>query len=166
VKRGCARNRGGVVDPVARGRLFVGDLGTYVEEFPTRLRGSDQGPASQARGTRHARVADRSRVPTGVLRGQGGNADGDTGCAPNQLTAAEISGYDAAVGKAIGVEPCFVEPPRNTVLAGNWNDRWDLAISSIGIARTRMDALYFTQPYFASSESIFADASQAPLPER
>jgi polar amino acid transport system substrate-binding protein len=90
---------------------------------------------------------------------KGATRTADTECASNQLTAAEISGYDAAVGKAIaaalGVEPCFVEPPWNTVLAGSWNDRWDLAISSIGIARTRMDALYFTQPYFASSESFF-----------
>ncbi len=35
-------------------------------------------------------------------------------CAPNELTSAEISGYDADTGKLVagelGVEPCFVTP--------------------------------------------------------
>jgi ABC-type amino acid transport substrate-binding protein len=83
----------------------------------------------------------------------------NTKCALNQLTANQISGNDAAVGKAVasalGVEPCFVVPTWNEQLAGHWGDRWDIAFSSIGIARTRMDELYFTQPYFASSESFF-----------
>ena len=75
------------------------------------------------------------------------------------MTANEISGNDAAVGKAVasalGVEPCFVVPTWNEQLAGHWGDRFDVAFSSIGIARSRMDELYFTRPYFASSESFF-----------
>jgi polar amino acid transport system substrate-binding protein len=82
-----------------------------------------------------------------------------TKCTPDQLTANQISGYDAGVGKAVaaalGVEPCFVTPTWNELLAGHWGGRWDIAFASIGITRSRMDALYFTSPYYATPESFY-----------
>jgi polar amino acid transport system substrate-binding protein len=55
-------------------------------------------------------------------------------CAANELTAAEMTGYDADTGKlvakALGVEPCFVTPSWTEVTAGNWGERWDLAYGS------------------------------------
>ena len=64
----------------------------------------------------------------------------DTKCLPNQLTGPQITGYDAetskAVAKALGVEPCFVEPSWTEVEAGNWADRWDIAWGSGASTRT------------------------------
>ena len=86
-----------------------------------------------------------------------------TRCAPNQLTANEIKGYDADTGKLVaknlGVEPCFVSPSWTEVTSGNWGDRWDLAYGSGAIALDRMDVLYMTQPYYSTPTNFFVPNS-------
>ena len=86
----------------------------------------------------------------------------DTRCSPDQLTAAEVDGYDVATGglvaDALGVEPCMVTPTWTEVLSGTWGDRWDVAFVSIGITRQRMDALVFTRPYYGTPERFFVAA--------
>jgi polar amino acid transport system substrate-binding protein len=88
-----------------------------------------------------------------------------TKCAANELTAAEVSGYDADTGKlvaeALGVEPCFVTPSWTEVTAGNWGDHWDLAYGSGAIDFDRMDVLYMTQPYYSTPANFFVPASSA-----
>ena len=89
----------------------------------------------------------------------------DTRCAANQLTRAEIAGYDADTGKlvadALGVEPCFVTPTWTEVTAGNWGDRWDLAYGSGAVDYGRMDALYMTQPYYSTPNVFFVPKDSA-----
>jgi polar amino acid transport system substrate-binding protein len=84
----------------------------------------------------------------------------DTKCTPNQLTAPEIDGYDAATGKlvaaALGVEPCFVVTPFDAMIAGSWGDRWDVAWASGAITKGRMEKLYVTQPYYSTPATFFA----------
>jgi polar amino acid transport system substrate-binding protein len=86
-----------------------------------------------------------------------------TKCAANELTAAEIAGYDADTGKlvakALGVEPCFVTPSWTEVTAGNWGDRWDLAYGSGAIETSRMAVLYMTQPYYSTPTNFFVPKS-------
>jgi polar amino acid transport system substrate-binding protein len=83
----------------------------------------------------------------------------DTKCAPNQLTAAEVEGYDADTGKlvaaAMGVEPCFVTPPWSEITAGNWGDRWDIAWGSGALTQERMTRLWVTQPYYSTPHNFF-----------
>jgi polar amino acid transport system substrate-binding protein len=83
----------------------------------------------------------------------------DTKCAPNQMTAPEISGYDAetgvAVAKALGVEPCFVAPTWTEITAGNWGGRWDIAYGSGAINSDRMKRLWMTQPYREEAQKFF-----------
>ncbi len=83
----------------------------------------------------------------------------DTKCATNQLTAREVSGFDVdtavKVAAALGVEPCFVTPSWTEVTSGNWGDRWDLSIGSMGITRERMGLLWFVQPYYASGANFW-----------
>jgi polar amino acid transport system substrate-binding protein len=83
----------------------------------------------------------------------------DTKCADNQLTAAEVTGYDNEVPKLIarklGVEACFVEPTWTEVTSGNWGDRWDIAYGSGSINEDRMQRLYMTQPYYAVPNRYF-----------
>jgi polar amino acid transport system substrate-binding protein len=83
----------------------------------------------------------------------------DTKCAPNQMTAPEISGYDAETGKlvaaALGVEPCFVATPFDSMIAGSWGDRYDVAWGSGAITKGRMEKLYVTQPYYSTPANFF-----------
>lgn len=82
-----------------------------------------------------------------------------TKCAPNQMTAPEMSGYDAETGKlvaaAIGVEPCFVATPFDSMIAGSWGDRFDVAWASGALTVRRMEKLYVTQPYYSTPASFF-----------
>jgi polar amino acid transport system substrate-binding protein len=90
---------------------------------------------------------------------KGAQRPASTKCAPNQMTAPEVTGYDAESGKLIakglGVEPCFVTPSWTEVTAGNWGDRWDLAYGSGAIDFDRMDVLYMTQPAYSTPTNFF-----------
>jgi polar amino acid transport system substrate-binding protein len=83
----------------------------------------------------------------------------DTTCTPNQLTGPEVSGYDAETGKlvaaALGVEPCFVTTPFDSMISGSWGDRFDVAWASGAITVSRMKDLYVTQPYYSTPASFF-----------
>jgi polar amino acid transport system substrate-binding protein len=93
---------------------------------------------------------------------EGARRPADTKCAPNQLSAAEVTGYDNEVtkllAKELGVEACFVSPPWTEVTAGNWGDRWDIAYGSGSINADRMERLYMTQPYYAVPNRYFVAA--------
>lgn len=90
---------------------------------------------------------------------KGATRPANTKCADNQLTAAEVTGYDNEVPKLIakklGVEPCFVAPTWTEVTAGNWGDRLDIAYGSGSINADRMERLYMTQPYYAVPNMYF-----------
>ena len=84
---------------------------------------------------------------------------GHTKCAANQMTANQIAGYDADVGKlvakALGVEACFVVPTWTEITGGNWGDRWDIAYGSGAINNDRAPRLWFTTPYRAEPQLFF-----------
>ena len=92
----------------------------------------------------------------------GAQRPADTKCAANQLTAAEVTGYDNEItkrlAKKLGVEACFVSPQWTEVTAGNWGDRWDIAYGSGSINADRMERLYMTQPYYAVPNRYFVAA--------
>jgi ABC-type amino acid transport substrate-binding protein len=85
-----------------------------------------------------------------------------TKCQPKELTAAEVTGYDAETGKAVaaqlGVEPCFVTPQWTEIIAGGWGDRWDVSWGSGAIDADRMTRLYVTQPAYSTPAGIFVKA--------
>ena len=99
---------------------------------------------------------------------KGASRSGDTRCAANQLTAPEVTGYDAETGKAVaaalGIEPCFVTPSWDEVISGSWTDRWDIAWGSGAITADRMERLYVTQPSYSTPTNLFV-ASDAPFDE-
>ena len=82
-----------------------------------------------------------------------------TKCAPNQLTAPEVSGYDTETGKLVaaelGVEPCFVAEPWEQIIAGGWGDHWDVSWGSGALTAGRMKVLYMTQPYYSTPANYF-----------
>jgi len=95
----------------------------------------------------------QSMVVAGATRTAG------TRCAANQLTAAEVEGYDADTGELVagilGVEPCYVTPPWSDVIGGNWGDRWDVAWGSGALSEERMERLYVTRPYYSTPHGFF-----------
>ena len=90
---------------------------------------------------------------------EGGARPADTKCLPNQLSGAEVTGFDVETTKllaqGLGVEACFVNPTWTEVTAGNWGDRWDIAYGSGSINEDRMQRLYMTQPYYATPNYFF-----------
>ena len=76
----------------------------------------------------------------------------DTKCAPEQLSGAELQGFDIDVsiqiGLRLGVEPCFVTPSFLAVEAGNWGNKWDISVGSMRITPERMKVLALTTPYY------------------
>jgi ABC-type amino acid transport substrate-binding protein len=90
--------------------------------------------------------------PPQSIRVEGATRANPTKCLANQLTAAEVSGFDIEthklVAQGLGVEACFVSPQFSEVTAGNWGDRWDIAYASGAINGRRMEVLWMTQPYY------------------
>lgn len=78
----------------------------------------------------------------------------DTKCDSFQYSAGQMTGFDVQVGieiaSSLQVEPCFVTPPWTQLVAGNWQNNWDIHSGSAAITYDRMENLYFTQPYFAT----------------
>jgi len=89
----------------------------------------------------------------------------DTGCADTELTAAEVTGYDAETGIAVaermGLEPCFATPDWSEIVSGSWGDRWDVSWGSGNINADRMTRLWMTQPYRAEPSRFFVREDSA-----
>ena len=97
--------------------------------------------------------------PPQSMNVKGATRPANTKCRANQLTSAEVTGYDNAVTKLLaaklGVEACFVSPTWTEVTSGNWGDRWDVTYGSGSINADRMQRLYMTQPYYAVPNYYF-----------
>jgi|Deesub1362B_J571_1020462.scaffolds.fasta_scaffold08680_2 polar amino acid transport system substrate-binding protein len=93
---------------------------------------------------------------------EGAERPADTKCSSDQRTAAELQGFDIEVAKEVarrlGVEPCFVTPNWDLIVAGGWSDRWDISIGSMTITPNRMEKLYFSQPYYTTPAAFFVHA--------
>jgi polar amino acid transport system substrate-binding protein len=59
------------------------------------------------------------------------------------------------------VEPCFVATPFDSMIAGSWGDRYDVAWGSGAITKGRMEKLYVTQPYYSTPANFFVKAGSA-----
>jgi polar amino acid transport system substrate-binding protein len=81
-----------------------------------------------------------------------GSRPADTKCPADQLTTAEMQGFDVdvaiAIGDAIGVETCFATPGWDTITAGSWAGKWDVSVGSMTITTARQEVLDFSVPYY------------------
>jgi polar amino acid transport system substrate-binding protein len=153
--------------------LFAAGCGSDDEGASNRVAGGE--PTAQASGDpstdKLAQVLARGRLilftdlkyPPQSFGVKGAERLADTKCAANEITAPEVSGYDAETGKlvakALGVEPCFVTASWTEVTGGNWGDRWDLAYGSGAVEYSRMEVLYVTQPYYSTPTPFFVPRS-------
>ncbi len=94
---------------------------------------------------------DPNYEPQSFLNTAGTRPDG-TKCPADQLTTAEMQGFDVDVAKAIGdhlgVETCFATPGWDTITAGSWADKWDVSVGSMTITPERQEILDFSVPYY------------------
>jgi len=69
----------------------------------------------------------------------------------NEATG-EYEGFDIDVtneiAKRLGVEVEFTTPAFDEVVAGEWSERWDMAVGSVTITEERKEILDFTVPYY------------------
>jgi len=83
-----------------------------------------------------------------------GQRPSDTKCPSDQLTAAEVQGFDIdvakAIGDALGVENCFATPSWDAITAGSWADKWDVSVGSMTVTAGRQEVLDFSVPYYYS----------------
>jgi polar amino acid transport system substrate-binding protein len=111
----------------------------------------------EARGTLVVST-DPAYPPQSELVETGARAE-NTKCASDQRTTGELTGFDidvaAEVAERLGVEVCFVTPEWTIIEGGGWADRWDISIGSMTIIPTRMEKLYFTQPYYTTPAAFF-----------
>jgi len=67
-------------------------------------------------------------------------------------TTQEYEGFDIDVTNEIaaqlGVDVEFVTPSFDLVVAGDWSERWDMAVGSVTITEDRKEILDFTVPYY------------------
>jgi polar amino acid transport system substrate-binding protein len=103
-------------------------------------------------------ATDAAYPPQSELKADAKRA-ANTKCAPNEATADEFTGFDVAtaieIAKRLGVEACFVSPQWGQLVAGNWDGRWDISVGSMAPTPERLEALYFSQPYYATPAAFF-----------
>jgi polar amino acid transport system substrate-binding protein len=84
----------------------------------------------------------------------------NTLCAADQLTANQLQGFDIGVAveiaRRLNVEPCFVAPTWETIVAGDWGGRWDISVGSMTITRDRQEKLWFTPAYYFAPAQLAA----------
>jgi polar amino acid transport system substrate-binding protein len=70
----------------------------------------------------------------------------------------EYEGFDidvaTEIAKRLGVELAWEAPAWDTIIAGNWNGRWDMSVGSMTITPERAEVLNFTPPYYYTPASI------------
>ena len=93
---------------------------------------------------------------------EGGTRPVDTVCPSDLVTAPELEGFDidtaVEIARRMGVEACFITPDWTLITGGSWADRWDVSVGSMTITPERMQALYFSQPYYTTPAAFFVHA--------
>ena len=124
-------------------------------------------PAADPNTDKLAQILDRGTLvgtfepeyPPQSMAVEGAGRPVDTKCTQDQLTAAEVEGFDnetlKLVAEGLGVEACFARPEYSLITAGNWGDRFDIAYASGSINEDRMQRLWMTQPYYAVPNYYF-----------
>jgi len=143
--------------------VVLGSLLTACGAPATPEAPADQLAEILARGT--IRMATDVAYPPQSEIVEGAVRPADTRCGPDEHVAAELAGFDIDVNvelaRRLGVEPCFVTPDWELVIGGNWADRFDIVIESMTITESRMEALWFAQPYKSQPEGFFVHADSS-----
>ncbi len=70
----------------------------------------------------------------------------------------QYEGFDidvaTEIAKRLGVDIAWRAPAWDTIIAGNWNGRWDVSVGSMTITPERAEVLRFTPPYYYTPAAI------------
>jgi polar amino acid transport system substrate-binding protein len=89
----------------------------------------------------------------------------DPNYAPQSMQKVDgtFEGFDIDVAneiaKRLGVDVEYTIFPFDGVVAGGWNDRWDMSVGSVTITPQRKAVLDFTQPYYYTPAQMTATQS-------
>lgn len=67
------------------------------------------------------------------------------------------------IAKRLGVEIAWEAPAWETIIAGNWNGRWDASVGSMTITPERSEVLSFTPPYYYTPAAIAVHKDNATI---
>lgn len=111
---------------------------------------------------------DPNYAPQSFLNTEGSRPS-DTKCPSDNLTTAEMQGFDVdvakAIGDALGVETCFATPEWDMIAAGSWANKWDVSVGSMTVTEDRQAILDFSVPYYYTPAvvAVRADSGIADL---
>jgi polar amino acid transport system substrate-binding protein len=74
----------------------------------------------------------------------------------------EYEGFDIDVATEIanrlGVEVAWEAPSWDLIIAGGWNDRWDMSVGSMTVTPERAEVLWFTPAYYYTPAAVAVHA--------
>jgi polar amino acid transport system substrate-binding protein len=74
-------------------------------------------------------------------------------------------GFDIAVaneiGRRMGVDVEFITPNWGQIIAGSWQDRWDVSVGSMTVTPERADVLHFMTPYYYTPAAVAVRQDEA-----
>ena len=77
----------------------------------------------------------------------------------------EYEGFDidvaTEIAKRLGVEVAWETPQWETIIAGNWNGRWDVSVGSMTVLPERAEVLHFTPPYYFTPAAVAVQAGDS-----
>jgi len=79
----------------------------------------------------------------------------------------QYEGFDidvaTEIAKRMDVDVAWETPAWDTLVAGNWNGRWDVSVGSMTITPERSEVLDFTPPYYYTPASIAVSAENTTI---
>ena len=79
----------------------------------------------------------------------------------------EYEGFDIDVATEIatrlGVDIAWEAPSWDLIIAGNWNDRWDMSVGSMTVTPERSEVLWFTPAYYYTPASVAVHADNTSI---
>jgi polar amino acid transport system substrate-binding protein len=67
------------------------------------------------------------------------------------------------IARRLGVKIAWQAPAWETIIAGNWNGRWDASVGSMTITPKRAEVLDFTPPYYYTPAAIVVHKDNATI---
>jgi polar amino acid transport system substrate-binding protein len=70
----------------------------------------------------------------------------------------EMEGFDidvaTEIAERLGVEVAWETPAWDSIIAGNWQNRWDLSVGSMTVTPEREEVLHFTPAYYYTPAAV------------
>jgi polar amino acid transport system substrate-binding protein len=81
----------------------------------------------------------------------------------------QYEGFDidvaTEIAERLGVEIAWEAPVWETIIAGNWNGRWDISVGSMTITPERAEVVNFTPPYYYTPAAFAVHADNTTITE-